>query len=177
MSNIMSKIKKQATVIQSVLPTAKSHKKACSHCLQLPPLHVDDTIAHHSDDGNKSQKTQRTAHRFKTRGIVVFTIAGKPAVANVNDIATGGVSFLYADEIDINNLLTMDILIFDSQTKFEYLIPQINGQMTSRTSAAAPKCSGQCWRYGVEFIDIDRSKKTLSGKIIPPEIIFDPSVF
>ena len=173
----MSKIKKQATVMQSVLQTAKSHKKSCVHCLQLPPLRLDDTITLHSD-GNQSKNTQRASNRFKTRGIVVFSIAGKPAVANINDIAAGGVSFLYSDEIDINsNILTMDILIFDSQTRFEYLIPQINGQMTSRTSALAPKCNAQCWRYGVEFIEFDRSKKTLSAEIIPPEIKSHPSIF
>ncbi|TKB06984.1 hypothetical protein [Desulforhopalus sp. IMCC35007] len=173
----MSKIKKQATVRQSVPLTTRSHKQTCSHCLQLPPFPFDDTIGHHSG-GNQSLKTQRTSNRFKTRGIVVFSVAGKPAVANINDIAAGGVSFLYSDEIDINSsILTMDILIFDSQTKFEYLIPQINGQMTSRTSALAPKCNAQCWRYGVEFIEFDRSKKTLSAEIIPPEIKPHPSIF
>lgn len=173
----MSKTNKQATVSQVLLPAAKTHEETCAHCLQLPPLRLNDAISHHNTS-QPSPKTKRTASRFRTTGIVVFSIAGKPAVANINDIATGGVSFLYTDEIDVSsNILTMDILIFDSQTKFEYLIPQINGQMTSRISAVAPKCQAQCWRYGVEFVDIDSSKKKFLPEIIQPEIKFHPLVF
>ena len=160
----MSETKNQASAMLHLLPQT-GPEDTYKNALRLPSLLVDEANPVHSSSYDMS-KTKRRSNRFRTRGIVVFSIAEKPAVANIHDIAAGGVSFLYADELDQgNSTFTMDILIFDSQTEFEYLIAQVRGQVTSSTEFLAPKSNSQFWRYGVEFIDLNITKKTLLDKI------------
>ena len=89
---------------------------------------------------NDRQKTTRKSNRLRAKGIVVLASFDKPVVTNIYDIASGGVSFLYASEIArVTGEFKMDILIFDNQTNFEYFFTQIKGQVTSSALVCDPK--------------------------------------
>lgn len=111
---------------------------------------------------DRNKKTKRESNRLRTKGIVVVASFEIPVVTNILDIAPGGVSFLYANDLDIiNSKIRMDILIFDGRTNFEYFITQVKGRVTSISSVNLPKSNEQVWRYGVEFLDLDISKKSI----------------
>lgn len=116
------------------------------------------SLASHSDYHN----TKRKANRLNTNGIVVLTNFDQPVVTKICDISPGGVSFLHANEIDvINSKIEMDILIFDILADFEYLIDQVSGHVKSKKLIADPKSHTPTWRFSVEFIDMDSSKKNM----------------
>lgn len=105
---------------------------------------------------------KRRSKRVRTRGIVVLGNIDSPVVTSICDIALGGVSFFFGKEIDIlNREFKMDILIYDSQTEFEYSITQIKGQVTYNTLLPMSRGDGPIWRYGVEFVDMDSAKENL----------------
>lgn len=103
--------------------------------------------------------TRRKSTRTMANGIVALSNFAKPIVTKIYDIAPGGVSFLYADEMDVEEVaLEMDILIFNILTNFEYLLNQVMGRVTSKKLVAGPKSRIPAWRYGVEFVDLDSDK-------------------
>ena len=104
--------------------------------------------------------TKRKSIRTITNGIVALTNLAMPVVTKIYDIAPGGVSFVYFDEIDVTEgSLEMDILIFNIRTEFEYLLDQVMGRVRSKKFLADPKSRKPTWRYGVEFVDLDREKQ------------------
>ncbi|TKB06361.1 PilZ domain-containing protein [Desulforhopalus sp. IMCC35007] len=105
---------------------------------------------------NDHHEKRRQSIRFETKGIVVLTGFEEPVVANIYDIAPGGVSFVHADKKNINNVdLKMEILIYDSHTDFDYFIGQISGRGKFMELVSDPINKLPVWRYGVEFSDID----------------------
>lgn len=103
--------------------------------------------------------TKRKSHRTRTNGIVALINFAKPVVTKIYDISPEGVSFLYAGEIDIaEDVLHMEILIFNNLTNFEYLINQIKGHVKSKNLVADPKSKTTSWRYSVEFVDLTREQ-------------------
>jgi len=93
-------------------------------------------------------------------GIVALTNGAKPAVTKINDLAPGGVSFFWANEMDImESTLEMDILIFDIQTNFEFLINQVTGRVKSKKMVCDPINKAPTWRYSIEFVDLDSVKQ------------------
>ncbi len=103
---------------------------------------------------------KRKSNRTRAYGIVALTSLTKPVVTKIFDIAPGGVSFIYAEEMDVTeSALEMDILIFDILTNFEYLINQFTGRVKSKKLVADPKSKVSTWRYSVEFVDLDSEKQ------------------
>ncbi len=91
-----------------------------------------------SEKDHNSMK--RKSNRFRTNGIVALTGLEEPVLSNIYDIGSGGVSFLHADEIAIDNVeFKMDILIYDSLTGFEYFISQVKGRVVWRELVSDPE--------------------------------------
>ncbi|KJS01170.1 MAG: hypothetical protein VR65_09705 [Desulfobulbaceae bacterium BRH_c16a] len=88
----------------------------------------------------------------------------KPVVARINDIGTGGVSFLHVHDREIaDSEIKMDILIFDVQSDDELLISHLEGQVKSKELVSDPDSKAPVWRFSVEFRDLDaRHRQTLS---------------
>ncbi len=106
------------------------------------------------------QNKRRKSVRFVTKGIVVLTGFEEPVVANICDIASEGISFVHADKKNIINFdFKMEVLIYDSQTDFEYFISQISGRGKSVELVSDPTSNLPIWRYGVEFLDINSSQR------------------
>jgi len=69
---------------------------------------------------------------------------------------------LFGEEIDIlTTEFKMDLLIYDSQTDFDYFITRIKGKVTSKTLLDDAAFNSQVWRYGVKFLDMDNTKENL----------------
>ena len=114
--------------------------------------------------------TKRKSTRIMANGIVALTNFVKPVVTKIYDIAPGGVSFLYVDEMDVAaEALEMDILIFNVQTDFEYLINQVMGRVTSKKLFTDRNSRLPTWRYGVEFVDIDSEKQNKLKMLVNPD--------
>lgn len=93
----------------------------------------------------------------------------KPVVTIIYDIALGGVSFFFAKEIvDFYDDFTMDILIYDSLTNFEYSITEIKGQLSSGIQMRDATGIGLIWRYGVEFLDMNSEQIVLLETLLHP---------
>lgn len=91
-------------------------------------------------------------------------------MTNIYDITVGGVSFLHTNEKKLSDSeLQMDILIFDSQTNFEYFIGPINGRITSKEQVPHPKSKSLVWRYGVEFFNLDVLNRNKLATFCSPE--------
>jgi hypothetical protein len=104
---------------------------------------------------------KRKAKRFRTNGIVALTNLAKPVLSNIYDIGAGGVSFLHVDEMAVDKVeFTMDILIYDSLTGFEYFISQVNGRVVWRELVSDPENNFPVWRFNVAFFDLDSSQQS-----------------
>ena len=116
------------------------------------------SLAGHADHDNTKRKT----NRFNTNGIVALTSFDQPVVTRICDISPGGVSFLHAEEMDVfDSPIQMDILIFDILSDFEYLIHEVQGHVKSKNLVSDPKSNTPTWRFSVEFVDLDSSKKNM----------------
>lgn len=112
-----------------------------------------------SDGDYHSMK--RKSKRFRTNGIVALSGLEKPVLSNIYDIGSGGVSFLHVDEIAVgNDEFTMDILIYDSLTGFEYFISRLKGRAVWRELVSDPENNFPIWRFNVEFFDLDSSRQS-----------------
>lgn len=113
----------------------------------------------------QASTSRRISTRIRANGIVAVTTGlGKPVVARINDIGTGGVSFLHVHDREIaNSELKMDILIFDVLSDDELLISHLEGQVKSKELVSDPDSSAPIWRFSVEFRDLDAMhRQTLS---------------
>lgn len=119
-----------------------------------------DNITHYKF--NDYPVSKRKLVRYMTNGIVALTSSEEPVITNIYDISPGGVAFLSRNESDVSaNELKMDIVIFDSQTDFEYFILQVKGRVRSKELVTAPKSNKPIWRFGVEFLELDCLKQSL----------------
>lgn len=115
--------------------------------------HHMDTMSPETDTSLEIGHCRRKAHRILLNGIVALTNFAKPAVTRIYDIGPGGVSFLSVDELDCSSsALKMDILIFDIQTNFEFLINQVTGWVKGKILSTDPISRAPAWRYSVEFV-------------------------
>lgn len=88
---------------------------------------------------NDYQHTKQKSIRSRINGILALTSLEKLLVPNIYDISLGGLSFLHANEKDVSNsLFKMDIVIFDIQTDFEYLITGVKGWVNSKELSLEP---------------------------------------
>ena len=131
--------------------------------LQCPLMYCHDQFERKNNSNpngsNEQQNNRRQSIRFETKGIVVLTDFEEPIVANIYDIAAGGVSFVHAGEKNIRNVdFKMEILIYDSHTDFDYFIGQISGRGKFMELVSDPVNNLPSWRYGVEFSDINSAQ-------------------
>ena len=161
----MSKKKNQKDNMRNVLAASATPQKngkgvKSEHNLHCPLMYCqnqferEDNSNHYSS--NDHHNTRRKSIRFVTKGIVVLTGFEEPLVANIYDIAPGGVSFVHADQKNINNVdFKMEILIYDSKTDFDFFIGQISGRGKFMELVFDPINNLPIWRYGIEFVDIN----------------------
>lgn len=147
----------------SAIPQMSSKGVKSENDLQCPLMYCQNKFEKEDNSNhfgsNDHQNKRRKSIRFVTKGIVVLTGFEEPVVANIYDIASGGVSFVHADEKNISNVdFKMEILIYDSQTDFDYFISQISGRGKSMELISDPINNLPIWRYGVEFLDINSSQ-------------------
>lgn len=163
----MSVKKSPKNNIQNVLATStisqmsgkgvkSEHSQQCPLMYCQSQFEKEDNSNHYGSNGHQNK---RQSIRLVIKGIVVLTGFEEPVVANIYDIAPGGVSFVHADEKNITNVdFKMEILIYDSQTDFDYFIGQISGRGKSMELVSDSINSSRLWRYGVEFSDINSSQ-------------------
>jgi len=103
-----------------------------------------------------SQETRRQSVRCAVNGIVALTNFEKPVVTNIFDISMVGVSFWSTNvETLAGKEINMDILVYDNQANFEFLISKVKGQVRSRALAPHPVSRRLIQRFGIEFLGFD----------------------
>lgn len=111
------------------------------------------------------QETRRRSIRCTANGIVALTNFEKPVVTNIFDISMGGVSFWSTNgEPLVGKEINMDILVYDTQANFEYLISKVKGQVRSRALVPHSVSSRLIRRFGIEFSDFDSFSSTALEK-------------
>lgn len=112
-----------------------------------------------------SHNMKRKSIRIRTKGIVALADFEEPLIAILYDITPDGVSFLYSNDRTLtSDKFTMNILLFDSLTNFEYCIDDVDGRVRFRRRVTAPKSTMPIWRFGVQFQNLDDNKLKLLEK-------------
>ncbi len=102
------------------------------------------------------QETRRQSIRCAVHGIVALTNFEKPLVTNIFDISMCGVSFWSTNgETLAGKEISMDILVYDTQANFEYLISKVKGQVRSTELVPHPVSKCLTRRFGIEFFGFD----------------------
>ena len=111
------------------------------------------------------QETRRQSIRCAANGIVALTNFEKPVVTNIFDISMGGVSFWSTNgETLAGKEINMDILVYDTQANFDYLISKVKGQVRSRALVPHPVSRRLIRRFGIEFFGLDSLSSTALEK-------------
>jgi hypothetical protein len=100
--------------------------------------------------------SRRTSTRIRAHGILTLTDLDEPIIARIFDIAPGGLSFLHLNDLSLpSGEITMDIIIFDDLTNFEYFINEAKGRIISKHCISDPEIGTPFLRFGVEFFELD----------------------
>ena len=123
-----------------------SGQKPATRCIHVEQSHI-----------------RRRATRCKAHGIVVLKDFKKPLITNIYDISTRGVSFWQNNRKKLTeDTFNMDILIFDVQTGFEYLISQLEGQVIYTDKLVRhPVTDTLVRRCGLKFIHKNSASRTI----------------
>jgi hypothetical protein len=128
--------------------------------LQVSCDRKDPAIIH---SPSEQFKKRRQASRFKAHGIVVLTDFKTPLITNIYDLSTRGVSFWPINEVKLTKKeFTIDILIFDTQTGFEYFIGQLQGRVRyTKKLIRHPVTNALLRRIGLKFINFNCAHRTM----------------
>ncbi|WP_163337513.1 hypothetical protein [Desulfopila sp. IMCC35008] len=108
---------------------------------------------------------KRKSIRTRANGIVALSNLKKPLITLLYDVTPEGISFLCAEPAEMtDSTFIMDILIFDSNTDFEYCITQVKGRLRFRRRVSIPNGTILLWRCGVELIELNDFQKRLLHK-------------